>query len=118
MTIVRILVQAKTDNAPNYVSSKMKQFFSHYNIKHNTGNHTILQDKESQKDLMHFRIDAYKTKRKNKGPQGWINIALLTFNFLNINEAITGRGKEGGTQLVKETCSARGEHDHVLSGRK
>jgi hypothetical protein len=29
-------IQIKTDNAPAYVSSKMKQFFTYYNIKHIT----------------------------------------------------------------------------------
>jgi transposase InsO family protein len=29
--------QIKTDNAPEYTSKKMKQFFAEYNIKHVTG---------------------------------------------------------------------------------
>ena len=32
-----ISVQIKTDNAPAYLSSKMKQLFAYYNIKHITG---------------------------------------------------------------------------------
>ena len=37
MAITGIPVQIKTDNAPAYVSKKMKQFFVYYNIKHITG---------------------------------------------------------------------------------
>ena len=38
MAIVGIPAQIKTDNAPAYVSKKMKQvFFAYYNIKHITG---------------------------------------------------------------------------------
>ena len=45
--IMGIPVQIKTDNAPAYVSSKMKHIFAYYNIKHITGIHTILQGKQS-----------------------------------------------------------------------
>ncbi|KAL6030026.1 hypothetical protein STEG23_006794, partial [Scotinomys teguina] len=38
MAIMGIPAQIKTDNAPAYVSGKMKQFFAYYNIKHITGN--------------------------------------------------------------------------------
>ncbi|KAL6040241.1 hypothetical protein STEG23_020317 [Scotinomys teguina] len=45
MAIMGIPAQIKTDNAPAYVSGKMKQFFAYYNIKHITdkiiGMHTI-----------------------------------------------------------------------------
>ena len=34
MAIMGITVQIKTDNAPAYVSSNMKQLFAHYNTKH------------------------------------------------------------------------------------
>lgn len=37
MAAMGIPTQIKTDNAPAYVSSKMKVFFVHYNIKHITG---------------------------------------------------------------------------------
>ena len=37
MAIMGIPVQIKTNNAPGYVASKMKQFFAYYNIKHITG---------------------------------------------------------------------------------
>ncbi|KAL6033549.1 hypothetical protein STEG23_027423, partial [Scotinomys teguina] len=37
MAIMGIPAQIKTDNAPAYVSGKMKQFFAYYNIKHITG---------------------------------------------------------------------------------
>ncbi|KAL6087818.1 hypothetical protein STEG23_024848 [Scotinomys teguina] len=36
MAIMGIPAQIKTDNAPAYVSGKMKQFFAYYNIKHIT----------------------------------------------------------------------------------
>ena len=36
MEIMGIPVQIKTDSAPAYVSNKMKQFFTYYNIKHAT----------------------------------------------------------------------------------
>ena len=37
MAIMGIPVQIEADNAPAYASSKMKQFFAYYTIKHNTG---------------------------------------------------------------------------------
>ena len=37
VAIMGMPIQIKTDNAPAYVSSKMKQFFTYYNIKHITG---------------------------------------------------------------------------------
>lgn len=36
MIIMRIPEQIKANNALLYVSSKMKQYFTYYNIKHNT----------------------------------------------------------------------------------
>ena len=36
MAITGVPVQIKTDNAPAYVSSKMKQFFEYYSKKHIT----------------------------------------------------------------------------------
>lgn len=36
MSIIGILVNIKMDNAPSYVSSKMKQPFAYYNINHST----------------------------------------------------------------------------------
>lgn len=41
-----IPAQIKPDNAPTYVSNKIKQFFVYY-IKHVTLYHTIPQDKQS-----------------------------------------------------------------------
>ena len=37
MAIMGIPAQIKTDNAAAYVSSKMKQSFAYYNLKHITG---------------------------------------------------------------------------------
>ena len=37
MAIMGIPTQIKTDNGPEYVSRKMKQFFAYYNIKHVAG---------------------------------------------------------------------------------
>lgn len=37
MAVMGIPAQIKTDNAPAYVSSKMKQFLEYYNIKHMKG---------------------------------------------------------------------------------
>ena len=37
MAIMGIPAQIKTDSIPAYVSNKMKQFFTYYNIKHVTG---------------------------------------------------------------------------------
>ena len=37
MTIMGMPAQIKTDNAPTYLSNKIKQFFTYYNIKHITG---------------------------------------------------------------------------------
>ncbi|KAL6094337.1 hypothetical protein STEG23_002841 [Scotinomys teguina] len=41
MAIMGIPAQIKTDNAPAYVSGKMKQFFAYYNIKHITDNEDL-----------------------------------------------------------------------------
>ncbi|KAL6061548.1 hypothetical protein STEG23_000991, partial [Scotinomys teguina] len=41
MAILGIPAQIKTDNAPAYVSGKMKQFFAYYNIKHITGGKSL-----------------------------------------------------------------------------
>jgi hypothetical protein len=46
MGIVDIPIQIKTDNGPANVSSKMKQYFAYYNIKHSKGTHTTPQDKQ------------------------------------------------------------------------
>lgn len=37
MAIVGISAQVETDNAPEYITNKMKQFFAQCNIKHVTG---------------------------------------------------------------------------------
>jgi transposase InsO family protein len=65
-------VQIRTDNAPTHVSSKMKQFFAYYNIKHIV---SITQDstgqavvERSNRTLKEMRI---KQKRKDKDPQGY-----------------------------------------------
>ncbi|KAL6084001.1 hypothetical protein STEG23_002520, partial [Scotinomys teguina] len=47
MAIMGIPAQIKTDNAPAYVSGKMKQFFAYYNIKHITDFKDIEQLKEA-----------------------------------------------------------------------
>ncbi|KAL6031936.1 hypothetical protein STEG23_004786 [Scotinomys teguina] len=59
MAIMGIPVQIKTDNAPAYVSNKMRQFFVYYNIRHVTVLRRrfieevaeYLQDSTSRKDL-------------------------------------------------------------------
>ena len=64
-----IPVQIKTDNALAYVSSKMKQFFAYYNMKHigsQPYNHTGQAVVERSN---HTLMSDYKTKRKNKVPQ-------------------------------------------------
>lgn len=37
MAVMGMPAEIKTDNAPAYVSSKVKQFLEYYNIKHMTG---------------------------------------------------------------------------------
>ena len=37
MAIMGVPAQIKPDNAPTYVSNKIKQFFAYYNIKYVTG---------------------------------------------------------------------------------
>lgn len=44
--------EIKIVNAPVYVSSKVKQFFACFNIKLQQIRHTILKDKQLQKDLI------------------------------------------------------------------
>ena len=47
-----IPAQIKTDNALAYVSSKMKQFFAYYNIKHITGiSHSPTEQVVVERDL-------------------------------------------------------------------
>ncbi|KAL6087838.1 hypothetical protein STEG23_011789 [Scotinomys teguina] len=48
MAIMGIPAQIKTDNAPAYVSGKMKQFFAYYNIKHITGSDTTQVTKREE----------------------------------------------------------------------
>ncbi|KAL6032385.1 hypothetical protein STEG23_008139, partial [Scotinomys teguina] len=57
MAIMGIPAQIKTDNAPAYVSGKMKQFFAYYNIKHIT---------ESPKDF--FACKQQKENFENTAP--------------------------------------------------
>ncbi|KAL6037706.1 hypothetical protein STEG23_029167, partial [Scotinomys teguina] len=87
MAIMGIPAQIKTDNAPAYVSGKMKQFFAYYNIKHITGiphNPTgqaiIERSNRTLKDMLN------KQKGVTKTPRNRLHNALLTLNFLNANE--------------------------------
>ncbi|KAL6038422.1 hypothetical protein STEG23_016128, partial [Scotinomys teguina] len=87
MAIMGIPAQIKTDNAPAYVSGKMKQFFAYYNIKHitgiphnPTGQAVIERSNRTLKDMLN------KQKGVTKTPRNRLHNALLTFNFLNANE--------------------------------
>ncbi|KAL6086919.1 hypothetical protein STEG23_013424, partial [Scotinomys teguina] len=87
MAIMGIPAQIKTDNAPAYVSGKMKQFFAYYNIKHitgiphnPTGQAVIERSNRTLKDMLN------KQKGVTKTPRNRLHNALLTLNFLNANE--------------------------------
>ncbi|KAL6065033.1 hypothetical protein STEG23_028902 [Scotinomys teguina] len=87
MAIMGIPAQIKTDNAPAYVSGKMKQFFAYYNIKHitgiphnPTGQAVIERSNRTLKDMLD------KQKGVTKTPRNRLHNALLTLNFLNANE--------------------------------
>ncbi|KAL6045669.1 hypothetical protein STEG23_015755 [Scotinomys teguina] len=87
MAIMGIPAQIKTDNAPAYVSGKMKQFFAYYNIKHITGiphnpkgQAVIERSNRTLKDMLN------KQKGVTKTPRNRLHNALLTLNFLNANE--------------------------------
>ncbi|KAL6084245.1 hypothetical protein STEG23_037991, partial [Scotinomys teguina] len=90
MAIMGIPAQIKTDNAPAYVSGKMKQFFAYYNIKHitgiphnPTGQAVIERSNRTLKDMLN------KQKGVTKTPRNRLHNALLTLNFLNANEKRT-----------------------------
>ncbi|KAL6081804.1 hypothetical protein STEG23_030125 [Scotinomys teguina] len=87
IAIMGIPAQIKTDNAPAYVSGKMKQFFAYYNIKHitgiphnPTGQAVIERSNRTLKDMLN------KQKGVTKTPRNRLHNALLTLNFLNANE--------------------------------
>ncbi|KAL6030444.1 hypothetical protein STEG23_025180 [Scotinomys teguina] len=87
MAIMGIPAQIKTDNAPAYVSGKMKQFFAYYNIKHitgiphnPTGQAVIERSNRTLKNMLN------KQKGVTKTPRNRLHNALLTLNFLNANE--------------------------------
>ncbi|KAL6058748.1 hypothetical protein STEG23_008602, partial [Scotinomys teguina] len=69
MAIMGIPAQIKTDNAPAYVSGKMKQFFAYYNIKHIT-------------DIDRLVCCSFKSRTtpvdQTKGAEGFWNLADLT----------------------------------------
>ena len=68
-----IPAQIKTDNAPAYVSNKMKQFFAYCSIKHvtgiphnPTGKAVIERPNRTLKEML------IKQKRKSKKPPGTV----------------------------------------------
>lgn len=86
MAIMRIPAQIKTDNAPAYVSNKMKQFFAYCSIKHVTG---IPHNPTGQAIIERANPTLKEMPIKQKGrvrtPRDRLN-ALLTLNFLNVGE--------------------------------
>ncbi|KAL6085603.1 hypothetical protein STEG23_025074 [Scotinomys teguina] len=116
MGIMGIPAQIKTDNAPAYVSGKMKQFFAYYNIKHITEAKeakTVQWKKESifnkwcwhnwMSTCRRLQIDPYLspcTKLKSK----WIkdlNINPVTLNLIE--------------EKVGSTLERIGTGDHFLN---
>ena len=61
-------VQIKTDNASAYVSSKMKEFFAYYNIKHITGILDSLTEQAVIERSSRTLRYALETERSNKVP--------------------------------------------------
>ncbi|KAL6070467.1 hypothetical protein STEG23_006054, partial [Scotinomys teguina] len=87
MAIMGIPVQIKTDNAPAYVSNKMRQFFAYYNIRHvtgiphnPTGQAVIERSNQTLKDMLN------KQQQVTMTPRNRLHSALLTLNFLNADE--------------------------------
>ncbi|KAL6092360.1 hypothetical protein STEG23_021666 [Scotinomys teguina] len=87
MAIMGIPVQIKTDNAPAYVSNKMRQFFAYYNIRHvtgiphnPTGQAVIERSNRTLKDMLN------KQQQVTMTPRNRLHSALLTLNFLNADE--------------------------------
>ena len=87
MAIMGRAIQIKTDNALAYVSSKMKQFFACYNIKHVTGiPHNTTGHAVIERANLTFKEMLIKQKGRVKNPRDRLNNALLTLNFLNVGE--------------------------------
>ena len=85
---MRISVQIKTDNAAADVSSKMKQGFAYYNIKHITGvphnptGQTVIErSNHTLRALLNKQKGVIKTQRQ-------ITQCSVTCNILNANEKV------------------------------
>jgi hypothetical protein len=85
MVIMGIPIQIKTDDAPAYVSSKMKHFFAYYNIKHisdiphNPTGQTVLEgSNHTLRDIPNEQKEVIKTLRDR------LHGDLLTLKILNV----------------------------------
>ncbi|KAL1763545.1 translational activator of cytochrome c oxidase 1, partial [Sigmodon hispidus] len=88
MTIMGIPVQIKTDNAAAYESSKKKQFFAYYNIKHIT---EILHNLTGFTDLrMESRLCVMLGKGRNFTKIGIDGLCTNTTNFFKLVELPIG----------------------------
>ena len=80
MAIIRTPRQIRTDNAPTHVSSKMKQFFAYYNIKHITGiQHNPTGQAIVERANHTLKEMLIKQKGRVKNPRDRLNNALLAF---------------------------------------
>ena len=78
------------NNGPAYISSKMKQFFEYYNIKHvkgiphnPTGQAIVERSNSTLKEILN------RQKGSTRTPKDRLHSAFLTLNFLNANEQNT-----------------------------
>ena len=82
MAIMRLPIQIKTDNAPAYVSNKMKQCFTYYDIKHVTGiPHNLRGQAIVERSNYTLKEVLNKLKGVTKTPTGRLHSALSTLNF-------------------------------------
>ena len=94
MTILEMPQQNEIEDAPAYVSNRV-QVFRHYDIEHATD---ISYNPTGQTRLRRFKYILKEMFIKLKGDmessRDRLNNALLTLNFLNVNETGSTAAKE------------------------
>lgn len=89
-----ILTSGKFPQSINMFVYKMKQLFAYYNVKHITDiPHNPTEQAVVERSNCTLKEMLIKQNGRNEDPQGWLNSALLTLNFLNVNEKGTTAAK-------------------------